>query len=56
MEDVIKLVSSNEFDQSRQKQIEECIRAFNINYRHVNDMKKCFIDCDLDDAGNTTIE
>lgn len=56
MEAVIKLVSKNEFGKKRQKEIEECIRAFNFTNQHINDFKKVFIDCELDDDGNATIE
>lgn len=54
MDDVIKLVTSNEFGPKRQKEIMECIRAFQIDLRHVQEVKKVFIDCDLDGDGNTT--
>lgn len=55
MDDVIKLVSSNEFGSKREKQIMECIRAFKIDHRQIGLIKKVFIDCDLDDDGNTTV-
>ena len=55
MDDVIKLVSSNEFGPKRQKEIMECIRAFKIDHRHVGLLKKVFIDCDLDAEGNATL-
>ena len=55
MEDVIKLVTSNEFGLQRQKEIMECIRAFKIDHRHMGTIKKIFIESDLDANGNTTI-
>lgn len=55
MDDVIKLVTSNEFGQKRQKDLMECIRAFKIDHIHVQKIKKAFIDCDIDDEGNITV-
>ena len=52
--DIIKLISNNAFSQKRQSQIQECIRVFGIDNRHVNDLKRAFMDTELDHNGDST--
>lgn len=54
--DIINLVCKNEFNRLRQRQIQECIRAFNIEQRHIVELKKAFTACSLNARSETTLK
>lgn len=54
--DIINLVCKNEFNRLRQRQIQECIRAFNIEQRHIVELKKAFTACELNSRSETTLK
>ena len=49
--DIVDSISKNEFDQGQQLQIQECIRAFNIELKHIQPLKQCFIKGDKSKSG-----
>lgn len=54
--EIIRQMSKNEFNPVRQIQIRECIRQFDISLKMINDVKKAFLACDLDQNRCTTAE
>lgn len=49
--DIIDRISKSEFDQGQSFQIQECIRAFNIELKHIQPLKAMFIKCDKNKTG-----
>lgn len=49
--DIIENVSKSEFDKAQELQIQECIRAFNIELKHIQPLKSIFIKCDYNKTG-----
>lgn len=54
--DIINVISKNEFTKQQELQIQECIRAFNIELRHLQPLKKAFIKCDKNHCGLITVK
>lgn len=54
--DIIEMASKSDFNKLRKKQIQECIRAFNIEQRHIVELKKAFTACSLNENNETPIK
>lgn len=53
---MIKFVSRSDFNKARQKQIMDCMRAFQIDHGHVTGLKRAFMDCDMDEKGEICLK
>jgi hypothetical protein len=49
-------LSQNEFSKSQQLQIQECIRTFQVELKHLNPLKKAFIKTDKAKCGIITLK
>ena len=49
-------MSKNEFLKSQELQIQECIRAFQIELRHLDPLKRAFIAADKQHIGVVTVK
>jgi len=54
-EKIIKEATHNDFNLMKQKQIKEVIRTFNIEQRHILELKKAFMECEFNSKGETTL-
>jgi hypothetical protein len=53
---IINQLSKNEFLRSQQLQIQECIRTFQIESRHLDPLKGAFIAADEEQMGTCTVK
>lgn len=55
-ENLLLQYSNNEFNHRQEKQIQECMRSFNIELSHLLPLKSNFIKCDRDHTGFIQIQ